>query len=158
MINIKQFRTEIVSPVLKHLEMYSAAAENLLVGTMLAESEIDGETYLKQMGDGPALGVYQMETATHNDLFSNYLNVRPDMRAGVMGFALRDNVVMGSEELPGNLFYATAMARVHYWRRPEPLPASTDLEGLAAYWKKWWNTELGAGRVEHFIEMYRRHG
>jgi hypothetical protein len=47
------------------------------------------------------------------------------------------------------------MARVHYLRRPEPIP--TDLTGQAEYWKKWYNTYLGAGTVEEYIENYKKY-
>ena len=48
------------------------------------------------------------------------------------------------------------MARIHYLRVPEALPAADDVVGLAAYWKRYYNTELGAGTVEKFVESYQR--
>ena len=39
--------------------------------------------------------------------------------------------------------YATAVARLIYWRVPRPLPAASDLDGLAAYWKTHYNTAAG---------------
>lgn len=50
-----------------------------------------------------------------------------------------------------DLAYATAMARLVYYRRPEPLPEAHDLDGLARYWKAHFNTDLGAGTVEGFL-------
>ena len=29
----------------------------------------------------------------------------------------------------------------------------TSVEGQANYWKKYYNSELGAGSVEHYIEL-----
>ena len=57
-------------------------------------------------------------------------------------------------ELAGNLYYATAMARIHYLRRPERLPSAMDVEGLAQYWKDHYNTYLGAGTPEKAVKMY----
>ena len=46
------------------------------------------------------------------------------------------------------------MCRVHYYRAPTKLPEAEDLDGLAHYWKKYYNTELGAGKPEEFREVY----
>ena len=58
----------------------------------------------------------------------------------------------GRHDLETNDLYACAMCRIHYQRVREPLPDADDLEGQAAYWKAHYNTPLGAGTVEHFIE------
>ena len=55
------------------------------------------------------------------------------------------------QQLTGNLFYATAVARLLYWRAPRKLPAPDDIWGLAHYWKDFFNTVEGKGRVEHFV-------
>jgi hypothetical protein len=41
--------------------------------------------------------------------------------------------------------------RIKYWRIPEPIKEGE--EELAKYWKKHYNTEEGAGSVEHFLEL-----
>lgn len=56
-----------------------------------------------------------------------------------------------------NLRFATAMARIHYWRVPEPLPDADDIDGLARYWKQHYNAPLGHGTAEQFAENYRTH-
>jgi len=131
--------------------LWSEAAENLLVGTAVQES---GLTSLRQYGSGPALGLYQMEPATHDDIYTNYLRFHPKLLSKVRR-------LMGSEppeldQLATNLAYATAMARIHYLRVSEPLPDATDLRGLALYWKHYYNTALGAGEVEQFVSNYER--
>ena len=69
MINLNQFRDEIVAPTLKEIGLYSKAAERLVIGTGLTESRLE---YVKQIG-GPALGLYQCEPSTHKDIWDNYL-------------------------------------------------------------------------------------
>ena len=54
--------------------------------------------------------------------------------------------------------YATAVARLIYWRVPRPLPAANNLDGLAAYWKTHYNTRLGDGREPKFVQALRKHG
>lgn len=151
MLNILQFRTNVVRPVLQAIGAHSQAAENLLIGTAVQESNLH---YLRQLADGPARGLYQMEPATHDDHWDNYLAYRGELRGRVEAFT-----VPGQDrhaQLAWNLAYATAMCRVHYMRVPAPLPAPTDVDGLARYWKQHYNTPLGRGTVEEFKDKYER--
>ena len=56
------------------------------------------------------------------------------------------------DQLRGNLFYAAAMCRIFYLRFQKPLPQPNDWEGMARYWKKYYNTHLGAGTVDGFLQ------
>jgi len=147
-----QFRVEVVRPVLVHLGLHSAAAENLLVGTALHES--GGLRWLRQLGGGPAFGVYQIEPSTHDDIWRNYLRFRPRLNDRVARLAA--NQPTRPEQLITNLAYATAIARVHYLACAGAVPDAGDLGGLARYWKRYFNTPKGAGTAAGFIESYRR--
>lgn len=152
MIDVKQFRSEIVKPTLIYLGMWSPAAENLIVGTAIQESHL---TYLRQLGGGPALGIMQMESATHNDIWEHYISFRDALEAKIIGLIAPYSPPVG--QLAGNMPYAVAMARVHYWRDPEPLPHADDVMGLAEIWKRVYNTELGAGTVSEFAHNYQKY-
>ncbi len=147
MIYINHFRTFVIRPVLDHLGMYSQAAEALLLGTAVHESML---TYLKQI-KGPALGVYQIEPATCNDVWDNYLTHRP----GLYGLVLRFAGQSRHQDLIGNLNYQTAIARIIYYRDSEPLPDVDNLKGLAEYWKRVYNTAGGRGTAAEWIDNYR---
>lgn len=149
MIHPGHFRALVVRPTLEALGLHSPAAENLLIGTALQES---GLRWLRQLGEGPALGLYQMEPATCRDIWQNYLAFHRDLAQRVS--RLGDREELG--HLVTRLDYATAMARVHYLRRPEPLPDAGDIEGLARYWKGYYNTAQGRGTVGAFILKYRQ--
>src|ERR1044072_2350281 len=123
-MNVDHFRQYIVDPVCKQLDLYSPAASNLLVGTALQESRLH---YLVQM-NGPALGVFQMEPETFDDIFNNFLNFNVELRKKVIGYAFSPLL---SKEIIGNLYLATAMARVHYYRVKEALPDANDHMALA---------------------------
>jgi len=151
MIDIEQFRTLIVRPTLIDMGLHSEAAENLLIGTAVQESTL---TYLKQIGGGPALGVYQMEPATHDDIWANYLAYRDDLADTVRELSWGEPT---AERMVWDLRYATAMARIHYKRVPEALPPANAISSLGAYWKDHYNTTLGAGTAQEFIENYQRH-
>lgn len=155
-IDAQQFRELIIRPVLYDLSMYSQAAENLLMGTAAQESGMG--RYLRQLGSGPALGPFQMEPATHEDIWRNYLIGNASLGARVRQLAGYRWVAreIPAKEMVGNLYYAAAMCRLHYRRRPEPLPDAEDIEGLARYWKRHYNTPAGRGTVAEFMDNYQR--
>ena len=140
----------VIRPVLKDLRLWSLEAERLVLGTACAES--DCGRWLRQKGGGPALGIFQMEPSTHDDLFVNFLDHRHHIRRQVWNW--RVNVEADARELIWNIGYATAMCRVHYLRDPEPLPNT--LVGQAEYYKRVYNTHLGAGSAEGYIKKWRQ--
>lgn len=148
-IEAEQLRRLVIRPVLLYLDMHSRAAENLLIGTAAQESHLG--TYIEQLGGGPARGIYQMEPATRQDNES-YLTRRPALRTKVEHF----KIPAFGPQLYGNLYYATALARIHYWRKPEPLPNADDLEGMARYWKQHYNTVFGRGTESEFFFNYNK--
>jgi hypothetical protein len=151
-IDVDQLREYIVRPVLTRLSLHSKVAENLVIGTALHESHL---VYLHQI-KGPALGVYQMEPATHYDIHENYLKYRRDLKMQVIRFSGHfSGDIPDPGELMGNLFYATAMCCVHYLRVKEQLPANSAGE-LAGYWKRHYNTKLGKGTVEQALPHFTR--
>ncbi|UTW01218.1 hypothetical protein KDW99_08860 [Marinomonas rhizomae] len=157
-LNLEQLREYVVLPTLSNLGMYSEAAEQLVMGTITQESRA---THLKQLGTGPALGLIQMEPATHADLWRNFIkyksSLQDDLRALLSGEA--DSVfevcgVPDELELMSNIKYAVAMCRVHYWRKPQTLPEANDINELAEYWKEHYNTFKGAGTVAQFVKNF----
>jgi hypothetical protein len=153
-MNISQFRTHIVKPVLKYLEMDSLNAEELLIATAVHESK--NLEYVRQLGGGPALSIFQIEPATHKDVWDNYINYRPDLMRKMS--RLRFDAFKGQElELIGNIPYATAIARIIYRRARGRLPDKSDIMGMAKYWKSNYNTFKGKGRVDDFVNNYKRY-
>lgn len=145
-----QFKDLIVR-VTTDIGLYSPAATNLLLGTAAKESEFG--TYLRQLGRGPALGAFQMEPATHADIWDKYLGFNSKLSAAVSLYCM-DHL---AEELEWNLAYAIVMCRVHYKRVPAALPAADDLPGMAHYWKVYYNTVKGAGTEAEFIKKYKEY-
>ncbi|MCG8004679.1 MAG: hypothetical protein JAY88_14665 [Candidatus Thiodiazotropha lotti] len=140
-----------MSPVLRGIGVWSPSAEALMMGTAAVESQMG--RYLHQVG-GPALGVMQMEPATHNDIIKNYLMHRQLLWRDVVQATGVDGVRL--RNLTTNLAYAVAMARLHYLRVPEPLPKHDDIVGLGSYWKEHYNTHLGKGTVDKFVDSYHQ--
>ncbi len=157
-IDKTQLKELIIEPVLGHLDLYSESAVQLLLGTAAAESNMGD--YIKQVGGGPALGIYQMEPSTNQDVHDNYLSYRIGLKGKVNRLAFREDESLGmfqADEMIGNLYYATAMARIHYLRVPEALPEADDLDGLAHYWKKYYNTDFGKGTIIHFLKSWSKY-
>ena len=152
MLDVKQFVEYIIRPTLKEIGYYSEAAENLLIGTAVQESHL---VYIQQI-KGPAVGVYQCEPNTYNDMWENYINYRSPLTQNLRSIASKrySTTDIDVKELHGNLNYATAICRVHYMRVSEPLPDANDVQGMAAYWKRYYNTALGAGSIDQFIDNY----
>lgn len=149
MIKVSQMQ-DLIQLILEKMDLYSKDAEYLLVGTSAQESRLG--TYLKQYPTGPAQGIFQMEPATEKDIWDNYLKYKSkiaDKIPKICGFD-----PFGRHALQWDLAYQVIMARLHYYRRPEPLPAHTDVPGMAAYWKQHYNTPLGKGKVEEFVNNF----
>lgn len=142
---------DLIKRVLVTLDLHSESAENLLMGTAAQESGL-GE-YIRQIGGGPALGIFQMEPATFKDIVQNYLQYKPDLAKQIM--AVSGVNALRSEYLEYNLALSICMCRVHYLRVSEKMPEN--LVGWAKYWKEYYNTRLGKGTEEEFIRNFKKH-
>jgi len=151
MLDPAQFTKHIIRPALEAIDLYSEAAAELLLGTAIQESRL---TYLKQIGGGPALGVFQMEPATHDDLYTNFLAYKQKLSAKVGQLIVTP---IPAAEMIWNLYYAAAMARIQYYRDSAPLPEAGDISRQASYWKRVYNTTAGAGTEAEYLENWHKY-
>lgn len=154
-MNAQDVKDYIITPTLYNISAFipfTPSAENLLLGTAAQES---GFYYLDQTipGPGPAYGIFQMECETHNSHLA-WLKQKPEFWSLVKEYQIQ--YLNNCLEMVGNLYYATIMARIHYWRVSEALPPAHDVELMAKYWKKYYNTHLGKGKTEEFVKNYKR--
>lgn len=150
MLNKSQLRN-LVEKTLIAIDLHSKDAVNLVLGTIAQES--GGGEYLRQLYNGPAVGICQMEPATFDDHVENYLKYKPQLKEKIKKFTGINKFKV--TYLEWNLAFSIAMCRVHYRRRPEPLP--TTLQGYASYWKNYYNTYLGKGTEREFIYNYKKY-
>jgi hypothetical protein len=136
----RQFE-DLIERVLSEFGLRSESAVNLLLGTAAQESRFG--TYLRQLGGGPALGAFQMERPTFEWLRGKYCE----------RFDFQDWYF---ECLEWDLTASIVFARLRYYCVASPLPSPDDVAGLAAYWKRHYNTFAGKGTEAEFIENYRR--
>lgn len=153
MFNVEQLADHVIKPSLKEMGLYSEEAEQLLIGTASVESKLG--TYLKQV-KGPALGIYQIEPATHHDVWENYIQYRSDLKSSLMEITsvsdwVREDYRPCHSLLIHDLRYATIIARLIYRRVPYFLPTAGDWPAMAEYWKSFYNTSAGKGTVKKFI-------
>jgi hypothetical protein len=136
MLDPSQFRTEIIRPTLAVMgdRFGGRAAENLLLGTALAEGRLE---YVRQRGGGPALGVYQCEPPTFVDVLARGGDALPrKVYIATLGRPASDMV--------WDLRLATLVCRLKYFLAPQALPPADDAAALSAYHKLIYNTPLGA--------------
>lgn len=144
-LDLAQVRTLWVGPALTAVGLWSKPAEDLVLGTGLVES---GYSYLKQVGGGPALSPWQIEKATHDDIWANYLHFRPSL-AGLVS-----HHGSTAADLVARPLYAAIICRLKYLRAPEKLP--TTAEEMALYHKKYYNTQSGKASVERNIPLFKQ--
>jgi hypothetical protein len=160
-MNSLQLRT-LIKAVLVKMGHFSKEAEDLLMLTAAQESHCG--KYIRQIGGGPARGIFQMEPFTLDDIFTNYLAFRPDLAKTAEQFQSQAPDL----DLEGNLLFQIAVARILYIRIPAAIPKRGDFPGnnsgfenyimaLARYWKSHWNTVAGAGTVKEAVENYNKY-
>ena len=154
-INKDQLR-EKIKAVLTYLDPeipYSETAVELLMLTCAQETHLG--KYLKQV-KGPARGIFQIEPNTEKDMWKTLAEKKSHAvirhKISLLEFP---GEAKGFTNMEMNLAYQIAMARYYYYRIPMQLPDST-IQALATYWKKYYNTYLGAGTVEEAVANYNR--
>lgn len=150
MINIKKIALSVRSAIENALERCdlpnTESAVRLLL--MIAAHESGGFTYCRQGGNGPAIGLFQMEEPTFKHVIE-YLN-----RTGKFPAVSRQ---LPFERMLTDATHAAAIARVYLYTFPEALPPPQDLDGLAAYAKKYWNTTAGKATAEDYKAAFLKY-
>ena len=153
---MKNTLKQIIKYTLIKMDMHSDEACDLVYETGMAES---GYRALEQKG-GPALGFFQCEPETADDILKNYVIFRSaisqklielGMPAKIMAdIKSPDHIDVLKYSLITNIALQVAFCRLKYRRDKDPIP--TTKKARAAYWKKIYNTKLGKGTVEHYMK------
>lgn len=170
---IEIFDRSVVVPVLKHMAVVeprldSLAARQLLVGTAMAES---GLRHQLQFPNGPARSVFQIEPETLRLIGVWLTNSQarhkfvPRLSALLPAWMLPlplashprwDSLPQLLRGLADHVTFddhlACALARLLYWSIPSPLPAPGDWVRQADYWKRHYNSPLGKGTPEAYLQ------
>lgn len=134
----KEHLKDLIERVLKEVNLYSEAAVSILMDTCAQESKFG--TYLKQLGlpaGKGGMGAWQIERITFEDLKARFGKKFPVIQSFTydqMEYDLRAQIIM---------------ARIKYYSCPGLIPK--DLEGQWLYYKKYYNTFLGAATREEYM-------
>ena len=159
MVSIKQIRSLIESTCSAMGKKFASDdAIELVLVTGIVESRYK---YLRQLGDGPARSFWQVEPATCVDNLAHYLKHRKSLivkcaeasRVDSKYWQVYDEDIWG-DILEKNIAAGIVHCRLKYWRVPKSIPNTT--QGKADYWKKYYNTEGGAGNPKHFVEAVEK--
>lgn len=151
-MDVTAFREDLIRPALKAANLWSQSAENLLLGTALAESELK---VVKQFGGGPAVSFFQLEIETINDCVRYLSRYDKKLLKEKILTACYMDIFPPPDSATWNLRYAILMARIKYWMNPEPLPGHNSAVDLCKYYLGWYNTALGKGTIERAIHFFR---
>jgi hypothetical protein len=164
----------IIRPTLNRFPgMGGENAEWLMLVTAVAESNLQ---YIQQVR-GPAVGMWQVEPATHHDIWVNYLRYRDqeDLRGEIHDLFIVPGLFTPGFEftvpqtraasvahayLPLLKFdqrYNCLMARLVYRRDPHPIPSRHDFDAVWEYYKRVFNTRLGKARKDRFRAKLKAH-
>ena len=152
-MNPQQLLDYIIKPTHQYMggNYESKSANFLSLCTAAIESNC-GE-YIKQI-NGPALGIWQMEPDTHDDIwqFCDAFLVRDfeHLIERLASESANDSNLIDLIVCPS---YACAIARLKYSMDPNPLPEYTgdseiDLPAFYDYYKLVYNTEFGASTYQ----------
>ena len=153
-MNVGQLTELIVRPALKQMGAHSPAAEQLVLGTCAKESALG--TYVHQVGGGPALGIFQMEPATYDNIWNQYLNDHDSLKRMILG-ACGYTSVPHEDRLMTDYKLATMMCRVKYLWIKAKLPNYGDIDGQAHYWAKYYNGNPVTGIPQKYIDTYNQY-
>jgi hypothetical protein len=124
----------------------SQRAEKLLYRTACAETGL-GRTNDNTPNNG--FGLYQIDRIMIEDLKQNSKHLT--LFKLITGVDFRS---LQGIDFAKNLLFATFACRMTYARKPERIPL--ELSDQAEYWKRYYNTELGKGTVDHFIKSVKK--
>lgn len=167
-MDAQQLNDCIIKPTLEYMggNYNSEEARFLLLCTAAIES--DCGHFIKQV-NGPALGIWQMEPATEHDIWKNC----DALSYGDFGKLIECLVVdhksvhgtkdIHNKDLVTSPMYACSMARLKYSMDPHALPkynggTALDLDMFYRYYKRVYNTHLGASTFQKWLAKIEEHG
>jgi len=113
--------------------------------------ETDMGTYPDKHPEKWGVGLTQFDEIAFEDLQKRARGRHRKMLKRFFGYDL--NTVKFTD-LADDAMLALCLTRMKLLLIPEPIP--TTLEAQARYWKEYWNTKAGKGRVEHYMSDVAR--
>ena len=158
----QQLHDHIIKPALEYMggNYNTPEARLLLLATAAIES--DCGYYIKQV-NGPALGIWQPEPATHDDIWKNCDALSFDGgEISELLYSLAPLGKCGDMALIASPMYCCVIARLKYSMDRQALPEITgdrkiDEVEFYKYYKRVYNTNLGASTFEKWQVKCEKH-
>lgn len=152
-MNKLHLQNSVALPMLKQIPSgYSTEALNAFMMCVAHESK-RGE-YLRQI-NGPALGLIQMEPATHNSTWKFGDSIWDN--ALICGIISQEQFNNHSHPKPERLVYDLAynvfMFRQRMFMFTEKIPK--DVHGISRYLKEYWNSAKGAAHDDSYFNDWK---
>ncbi|MFY4767444.1 hypothetical protein ACOTV5_02300 [Aliarcobacter butzleri] len=127
---------------------YETAVE-MIIETAVTET---GLGRIKDTTDAAGMGITQFDKIPFADVRDRCIKLKSkiEKELGV------DITKVEWDDLRYNIFLSLLFARLLYWLKGDPIPQT--IQERAAYWKLHYNTKLGKGTVEHYLEMNTIYG
>jgi len=147
----QQLLDHIIVPTLKYMGRGYDSLDARMLKLATAAPESNCGYWIKQRDNGPALGIWQMEPTTHNDIWRNCDALRkPRFAMHIKKLMIKKSPLNAHQNLIVSPMYACAMARLKYAMDRDALPDHNDKKAIYEYYKRIYNTELGASTWDKF--------
>jgi hypothetical protein len=152
-MNRAQLQAYIIEPTLRAIPYgYTEEADKAI--QMIIAHESHCGRYIKQVGNGPALGQIQMEPATHDCVWKEGDSIW--VNALAIGIITQEEFTAHNHppawRLVYDLQYNVFMARQRLFMKPEALPKTS--KELSSYLKKHWNTTKGKAGDSSYLNAW----
>ena len=124
-------------------------AMHMIIETAVTETGL-GKIEDKTVGAG--MGLTQFDELPFKDILKRNMKSRDKIYKDLKV----DIHLVEWDDLRYNNYLALLFTRMFYLLKGDPIPKT--IEERAAYWKLHYNTKLGKGTVEHYLEMNRKYG
>ena len=125
--------------------------KQFMVAIGLVES---GYNYVAQVPEADALGFWQVQLGTYRDNILNFLEFKNEFNDG---WSLIKKIHQATyPSMTSDCVFACYMGAITVYRAPAALPEYNDIEGMAKYWKTYYNTSQGAGSIEDALQLMKQ--
>lgn len=152
-MNKHQLTEYVIKPTLSKMPL-GLTDESVMAVEMIIAHESSRGKYIHQIS-GPALGLGQIEPATHNDTWKHGDSIW--LNALAMGIVSESDYKHKTHPKPErmiyDLSYTVFMIRQRLFMKPEKLPSSAG--AMSIYLKKHWNTVLGKANDYSYLNDWK---
>jgi hypothetical protein len=152
-MNKEQLVNLVIIPTLKEIPK-GLTDEAVMAITMIIAHESRRGNFLKQMGNGPALGLINMEPPTYKSTWKFGDSIWDN--AFMMGIVTEKDFKKKRPPLVGRLIYDLRfnvfMCRQRLFMKPEKFPKTP--YQMSAYLKKFWNSVHGAADSNSYLNDF----